>query len=122
MNGNYDDDGDGEKEVGPASKVFPGEEWAATGPKYLMGYNWFAPADNHGGDPRFTQKIVREFFILEKTHDIPYSWGYANKKMAASSSDSPYNVCVIDVKKREYWYWKRGEFWGQKPAWVKYRF
>ncbi|HKK19237.1 MAG TPA: thrombospondin type 3 repeat-containing protein [Opitutales bacterium] len=57
MNGNYDDDnadGDNQRdtgtEVGPSSKVFSGEQWANTGPKYLLGYNYLAPADGNGAE------------------------------------------------------------------------
>ncbi|MGI6461874.1 MAG: hypothetical protein ACOX5J_17620 [Candidatus Hydrogenedentales bacterium] len=90
----------------------PGRKWATTGPKILLGYNFYAPADNHRGDPEFTAKIVKKLFerrfVNGETWE--YAWGHANKDMARKwIRDSPHNACaiVVDGEQRTYWCWKK---------------
>lgn len=92
-NGNFDDDGDGTKEVGPASKVFPGEGWANTGPKHLLGYNASAPAG-----PYTDTAIVNEWLNALSIKGITQAWVDVNYRYTA------YNYAVIDPK--GYWYCK----------------
>ena len=92
-NGNFDDDGDGTEEVGPASKVFPGENWANIGPNYLLGYNASAPAG-----PYTDTAIVSKWINYFATKGITQAWVEANYKYKA------YNYAVIDSQ--GYWYCK----------------
>jgi len=105
MNNNYS---------GAAHTASPGRKWAPTGPKILLGYNYYAPADDHAGDPQFTAKIVETTFErrFQNGETWEHAWGYANKDLAGGLRDSPYNACaiVIDGEQRTYWYWEKGLF------------
>jgi len=125
LNGNYDDDGDDEKEVGPASLVFPGEKWAEKGPNYFMGYNYISPLDHWHGDPQFTAKIIHKW-KSDSEHTTFDAWGYANKYYAASLDDRPYNACAIDARwsTKTYYYWKATKSGGEivDRDWESYDF
>lgn len=71
-NGNYDDNGDKKTEPGPAFKEFPGELWAATGPKTMLGYNFKAPLDNQG-----SAGVITSWFSKRGSGDIE-AWRIAN--------------------------------------------
>ena len=107
LNGNYDD---GES---------PGEDWATTGPDYFLGYNWFAPADDHSGDPMFTAKIIEKYFQHRVYYTYWESWKRANEDMAGGWSDSPYNACFIRVTDSTYFYFDRGLY---IPVWTSYSY
>ncbi len=107
LNGNY---GDGQS---------PGEDWAVTGPDYFLGYNWYAPADTHAGDPMFTAKIVEKYFQHRVYYTYWESWKRANADMAGGWSDSPYNACFIRVSDSTYFYFDRGLY---IPMWTSYNY
>lgn len=94
---------------GPDHLLSPGRRWAALPAKYLLGYNYFAPADDHVDDPYFTAGIVSGYFMLKDYYGAPVTaaWGYANRDMAGGPLDSPYNSCAIDTENGAYWYWDK---------------
>jgi hypothetical protein len=94
-NGNYDDDGDGNTEPGPTSKVFPGEQWANTGPRVLLGYNYKAPLDTQG-----SAGIINTWFSNRGAGDIE-AWRIANNISAGR------NACAIDAVNGFYYYFKK---------------
>jgi hypothetical protein len=126
LNGNFDDDNaDGDNdphtgtEVGPASQVFPGELWATTGPYLFMGYNSYAPADDHNGDPQFTAKIIEKQHYYRGSYTDWESWKRANDDMAGGWGDSPYNACCIHVNSSTYYYFDKGLY---VPVWTSYSY
>ncbi|MBU1262081.1 hypothetical protein KJ640_03940 [bacterium] len=107
--GYFDDNEDGTPEVGPTSKVFPGEKWANTGPKYLLGYNASAPAG-----PYTDTAIINKWLKYFSIKGIAQSWLKVNADyMAAYASaiDAKgywYLVPVYDPKERKLTYEARG--------------
>lgn len=98
-NGNYDDDATPGKEPGPTSKVFPGEQWATTGPRLLLGYNYMAPLDTQG-----SPGIIASWFSNRGAGDIE-AWRIANNNSAGR------NACAIDTVNGVYYYFKKsGKF------------
>jgi len=100
-NGNYDNDGDGNTEPGPSANVFSGEQWAATGPKTLLGYNYKAPLDTQG-----TPGIINSWFDNRGAGDIE-AWKIAN------NNSSGRNACAIDAAGGTYYYFHKTKGWVQ---------
>jgi hypothetical protein len=99
-NGNYDNDGDGKTEVGPAANVFSGEQWAATGPKTLLGYNYKAPLDTQG-----TPGIINSWFANRAASGDIDAWKIANDNSAGR------NACAIDAAGGVYYYFHKTGGW-----------
>ncbi|MEO5714178.1 MAG: hypothetical protein ABIT37_11880 [Luteolibacter sp.] len=99
-NGNYDNDGDGKTEVGPAAHVFSGEQWAVTGPKTLLGYNYKAPLDTQG-----TPGIVNSWFANRAASGDITAWKIANDNSAGR------NACAIDAVGGVYYYFHKTGGW-----------
>lgn len=100
-NGNYDNDGDGNTEPGPSANVFSGEQWATTGPKTLLGYNYKAPLDTQG-----TPGIINSWFDNRGVGDIE-AWKTAN------NNSSGRNACAIDANGGVYYYYHKTKGWVQ---------
>ncbi|MDI6704549.1 MAG: hypothetical protein QME40_07760 [bacterium] len=88
--GYFDDDGDGTPEVGPVSKIFPGEKLANTGPKYLLGYN--AKSPGKGMDTI----IINEWLGSYPALGITKAWLKVNADHDA--------VYASAIDERGYWY------------------
>ena len=89
-----------EKAGGPCS---PGMQWRGLGPKYFLGYGWFAPLDTQGGN------IIAASFVagINAGKNPVEAWRIANNRSAGR------NACAIDVSSvpAKFWYWKRNG-WG----------
>ncbi|GAA5131063.1 Ig-like domain-containing protein [Luteolibacter yonseiensis] len=95
-NGNYDNTGDGVTEPGPTANVFSGEQWAASGPKRLLGYNYKAPLDTQG-----TPAIISSWFANRTASGDIGAWKIANE------NSSGRNACAIDADGGMYYYFHR---------------
>lgn len=87
----------------------PGAKWENTGPKYLLGYNWKAPADDKGG-----VLVVKDYLKFRKQGvGIIEAWKKANDHDRYGR-----NACAIDTSKNphEYWYWDEQS---GSPVWTK---
>lgn len=78
----------------------PGKLWAATGPKVLLGYNYYAPQDSS----RAPERIMRSWLSLRQTMGDVDAW------MRANDNRNGHNACTIqriDDSHIRYGYFKR---------------
>ena len=76
----------------------PGIDWEPTGPKYLLGYCFTAPADTDGA-----AQIITSYMASVSSGINPVAaWGLAN------TGNKGNNACAIDtsVSPHQYWYFK----------------
>lgn len=79
----------------------PGKLWETTGPKVLLGYNYYAPRDDGGAPQR----------IINSWRDNRASMGDVNAWMKANAENRAWHACAI-VKGKQYLYIKKRR-WGR---------
>jgi len=105
----------------------PGKVLAESGVKEtLLGYNFYAPADNHFGATGYTSEIVKKYFerykVKPQPEEQPGNWLEANKTIEDTKCTSQIcidhgrtshgNSCGIDVSNSDktqwkYYYWDK---------------
>jgi len=100
---------------GSSHNVSPGLDWAKTGPKYLLGYNYKAPYDDLDHNSRYTKEIIEKFMRsdrkserwLEANRDIcmeQFSGKYPWKRGTSRNMQAAFNSCAIDTINNKYYY------------------
>ena len=74
----------------------PGKLWEAVGPNVMLGYNYYAPADEGGASAR----IVRTWLMLRSPLGDVDAW------MQANANNVAWNACAI-IKNQKYVYFKK---------------
>ncbi len=78
----------------------PGLSWVSLGPRFLLGYNSYAPGDVNGAPAR----IAARWQSMHSVEGDIMSW------MRSNANNKAWNACAIDAVEGMYYYFKKNKF------------